>query len=176
MIYLQSLEKTDNDTLRKWRNTPEIARRFFSQDFISIEKQEQWYEKISNNPKEINWIIKASKDDVLVFTVGTAALIDIDLRNRKAEYARLLIDPKFKRKGFAFDAEKKILEFGFNYLNLNKIYCYDFGDNIEVNNLHYKTGFKKVGAFKQHIFREGKYEDVIILEIMRNEWLKLSGL
>lgn len=175
MISLRLIEKEDNDRLREWRNNPIIANRFFSQDFISKDKQEEWFNKSTNSKKELNWIISLTHmiyGDYFIYKIGTIALIDIDMRNRKAEYARLLIDPSFRRKGYAYEAEQLVMNYGFNYLNLNKIYCYDYKDNHEVNNLHYKTGFRMAGEFKNHIFRDGKYEDVIILELMRNEWIE----
>lgn len=176
MIFLKPIEKEDNDRLRRWRNDPDIAIRFFSQDFISKEKQEEWFIKTISNPKELNWLIYRSNKFLTEHCVGTIALVNIDLRNRKAEYARLLIDKRYRNNGYAYEAEHEVMKYAFQYLNLNKIYCEAFVDNIEVIQLHHKTGFKDVGVLRNHIFRDGEYRDVLVLELMRAEWLKKNGL
>ncbi len=167
-IRLRALEFYDGEQLRNWRNDPEIANKFFSQDSISSVHQDKWMEKIIERENGFEWIIELISPQT---TIGTLGIENIDYRNGHAEYVRHIIDKKYRRQGYAYEAEMLMLEYAFNYLNLNKIYCKAFCDNKEVVGLHYKTGFKDVGIWKQHIFRDGEHRDVILLEVLRDEWV-----
>jgi len=167
-IRLRALEFSDGSQLRTWRNDPEIADKFFSQDSISSMRQGNWMEMIVNRSTGFEWMIELKDSSTVIGTLGIEL---IDYRNSNAEYVRHIIDKNYRRLGYAYEAEMLLLEYSFNYLNLNKIYCKAFSDNLEVINLHYKTGFKEVGIWKEHIFRNGHYRDVLLLEVLRREWL-----
>jgi RimJ/RimL family protein N-acetyltransferase len=166
-LRLRALELSDGEKLRAWRNDPEIANKFFSQDTISSTRQNTWMEMILNRTNGIEWMIELSPH----ITIGTLGIEQLDYRNRHAEYVRLIIDKQYRQQGNAYEAEMLMLEYAFKYLNLNKIYCKAFCDNLEIVKLHYKTGFKEVGIWKEHIFRDGLYRDVLLLEVMGKEWL-----
>ena len=164
-IRLRNMESIkDIEAIRKIRNDASTVNRFFSYRYITEESQLEWFNNVKLDYTEINWVIELLENKDIV---GTLALINIDWRNRNAEYARLIINPSYRRMGLAFEAETLMLEYAFDYLNLHKIYCMAFMDNTDVINLHFKTGFKKVGIYSDHIFRDGKYQDIILLEQIR---------
>jgi len=171
-LRLRALEFSDGEQLRTWRNDPEIADKFFSQDSISSIKQATWMEMIVNRSTGFEWMIELKDDKRMEYmVVGTLGIENIDYRNSHAEYVRHIIDKAHRRNGYAYEAEILLLQYAFNYLNLNKIYCKAFCDNNEVIKLHQKTGFKEVGVWKEHIFRNGSYRDVLLLEVLRQEWI-----
>lgn len=167
-VKLVTMSISDSYIVRKWRNDEESYKYFFSYENISYEAQLEWAKHALNDKTQINWmIIKNHKK------VGTIALQNIDLRNGKAEMVRLIIDNSFKRKGIAYDAENLLLEYAFNYLRLNKVYCYTYVDNKPVIDLHTKFGFKIIGVHKEHIYRKGKYVNVNILELLKEDYEKM---
>ena len=44
-------------------------------------------------------------------------------------------------------------------------------DNKKVVDLYKKIGYKEVGVLKNHINKNGKYYDMILLEYLKNDWL-----
>jgi RimJ/RimL family protein N-acetyltransferase len=169
-VKLIPITHEDSDFLRNLRNDLVTFNYFFNYNYISKEKQAYWIKNAIEDNNQINFIIKELTKNSW-YSVGTLALQNIDYRNRKAEYVRLLIDKNYRGGGIAYQAEKLLLEYSFNYLNLNKIYCQTYIDNEAVINLHLKTGFKKIGIHKNHIYREGKYIDVQIMEILKEEFI-----
>lgn len=166
-IGLRAITVEDADIIRDWRNNPEAALWFFSYQNISHSMQVDWINTHNKKEDEVNWIIYLTEKNT---PIGTLSLIDIDNRNKNAEYARLIVDPLYKGKGYAYIAEMLLLEYAFNYLNLNKVHCKTYVDNTMVINLHKKTGFKEVGIMKNHIYRDGKYIDINIFELLKEEW------
>lgn len=177
-IKLIPITHEHNNFLRGLRNDPETLKYFFNYNYISEEQQSDWINKAINDDNQKNFIIKNNYNINYINSVGafkdylgTLAIQNIDWRNKKAEYVRLLIDKDYRGKGIAYQAEKLLLDYAFNYLNLNKIYCQTYIDNEAVINLHLKTGFKKIGIHKNHIYREGKYIDIQIMEILKEEFI-----
>jgi len=169
-VKLIPITHEDSDFLRNLRNDLVTFNYFFNYNYISKEKQKDWINNAINDNNQINFIIQELIKNSW-WAVGTLALQNIDWRNKKVEYVRLLIDKKHRGKGIAYKAEKLLLDYAFNYLNLNKIYCQTYIDNEAVINLHLKTGFKKIGIHKNHIYREGKYIDIQIMEILKEEFI-----
>ena len=67
-----------------------------------------------------------------------------------------------------------LLEFGFNYLNLNSIRLRVNDFNVRGIKTYKKVGFKEVGKLRQANFVEGKYNDMVFMDILREEWEKMK--
>ena len=83
------------------------------------------------------------KDDEMV---GFLLYCIADFDNNYWIY-RLMIDEKYQRKGYAYQAMLKLLEIITADKNHNKIYIDHHPDNIEANKLYSKLGFKKTDEF-----------------------------
>ena len=59
----------------------------------------------------------------------------------------------------------------FTKLNLNKVYGEVVEGNDTMLRIHKYHGWRKVGTYKNHIQKGGKYLDVHIMELLRSEWL-----
>lgn len=169
-IILRAMEYDDAIDIIKWRNATSSKDKFFSFKKISSQEQLEWMKKHMFSQNEFNWIIE---EKTTLAKVGTLALENIDYRNGNAEYVRLIIEEKFREKGFAYEAEVLMLEYAFNYLRLNKVFCKTFLHNEAINKLHLKTGFIEVGKMRKHIFLDGEYKDILIYEILREDYEKM---
>ena len=65
-----------------------------------------------------------------------------------------------------------LLDIGFKYLNLNRIELFVFDFNIRGVKTYLKVGFKEVGKKRQAFYSNGKYNDMIIMDILREDWEK----
>ena len=100
----------------------------------------------------------------------------IDWRNRHCEFGRFfLCAGETRGKGYGKEALELILGFGFNHLNMAKIYCTTYLDNHRALSLYESVGFKRDGVLRQHIFRQGKYADLALLSILSDEWSDRKG-
>ena len=92
--------------------------------------------------KTIKWFRKNHQrldryDGVIVLNnipVGLIGLLSIDYKIGKAEYYILLGEKNIMDKGVAKEASKKILEYAFKTLKLNKVYLITDVNNIELKN------------------------------------------
>lgn len=82
----------------------------------------------------------------------------------------LIFDPVAIGHGFGTEAVNLLLEYGFNRLNLHRIWLGVNADNEGAVNCYRKCGFKHEGRLRDDIFYHGKYADVIRMGILRDEW------
>ena len=97
----------------------------------------------------------------------------IDIRphmaHRKAEVGYWIGKPYWGR-GYATEALKAILRFGFETLNLNRIYATHFAENPASGRVMQKAGMTYEGVMRQAIYKDGRFHDQLMYAILREEW------
>jgi UDP-4-amino-4,6-dideoxy-N-acetyl-beta-L-altrosamine N-acetyltransferase len=168
-IQLRAIEYEDLPLIVKWRNDPEVYQYFYEHEPLSLVMQRGWFEKYLVRSDEKLWIVEAKDTHEAIGTVG---LVHLDWRNRKGEWGRLLIYPdEYRHGGYGSEVESLILRYFFDHMNMNRLQCEVFLENESVWQLHQIFGFKREGLFRQYIFKDGKYRDVVYLAMLREEYL-----
>lgn len=68
------------------------------------------------------------------------------------------------------EAVRLLLDFAFKTLNLNRVELEVFDFNERALRCYRKVGFRKVGKKMQARLVDGKYRDVIVMDVLRSEW------
>ncbi|WP_223558049.1 GNAT family N-acetyltransferase [Chryseobacterium lathyri] len=98
--------------------------------------------------------------------LGAIGLHDRD--DDKAELGYWMGKP-FWNKGYITEAAIALIDFGFNELQINKIYATYFLDNPASGRIMEKIGMEKEALLKQHLKKDGKYIDVMMYSILKNK-------
>jgi len=168
-VKIRAIEENDLSKIVEWRNSPEIYDLFFGFEPFSEIKQKIWFEKQLNDHSQKNFIISTMENE----PIGMVSLYCIDWRNRKAEFGRFLIgEKKYLHQGYGEETLSLILEYGFKHLNLNRLYLETFSTNKRAISLYKKFGFQEEGRLRKHIFKNGKYQDVVILGLLKEDYIK----
>lgn len=166
-IYLAPIRIKDMDVLYEWINDKELVNYNSSYKPVNYKSHIDWFESIRN------------RDDIYVFgiylfnendLIGTCKLYSINYVHRCAELSIKIGKKDFYSKGLGTEAVTLLNNFGFRDLNLNRIYLYVFSNNERAIRVYEKTGFKKEGILKEHCFIDGKYKDIVVMAILRNEF------
>lgn len=170
-IKLRIINISDIEKIRTWRNSVLIRNVSFNKNYITAEMQIKWFEDLQGNKSQIHWIIIINGVDA-----GYAAIKNIDLLNKRCEFASLYIgEPQFLLNGAGAIIEYKILDYIYiQYPEINKIYCEVLGFNHKVIKLHKKFGFVIEGELKEHYLIEGKFDNVILLALFKIKWLEIK--
>ena len=164
-IYLSPINSEDIEKFTQWLND------FETTDYIGRSGSEEKANDI------IQFVIVTLEDDKMI---GTISLNEINHLKRKATLGIFIGDKEYREKGYGAEAIRLILDYGFNYLNLNNIKL----DLIEFNERAYacykKCGFKEYGRRRKCEFINGKYYDVIGMDILaeefRNSYIKNKNI
>lgn len=172
-IRLRGIEIEDLPLLAKWRNDPKVYQYFFEHEPLSLVMERHWFEAFLQKTDERFWMVETLEGNK---PIGTIGLVHIDWRNRKAELGRILIYPDdYKQCGYGSEAECLALRYAFDHLNLHRIYCEVFADNENGILIHRRLGFNEEGRFRQHVFKNGNYRDVVYLALLRDEFREQLG-
>lgn len=107
--------------------------------------------------------------------VGNITLQDINLMNRRAFIAYLLGDASFAGRGYVTDAVLMMMYYGFNRLNLNRIYGGVSALHGASRKVCAKVGLKEEGLQRQTLYRNGEYSDSVPVGALRDEWMAELG-
>lgn len=102
-----------------------------------------------------------------------AISLGINLPNQMAELGYWIGMP-FWNKGFCTDAARRVLQFGFDELGLNKIYARHLGGNTGSARVMQKIGMTKEGMLRQHVMKYGVLNDIVEYGILKSEYEKLQ--
>lgn len=161
---LRRIDFADLERMRTWRNRPEIRRWFFDSREISREQQEQWFDGYLKDDNDETFII----EDLHERPVGMIALYRIDRTNEHAEIGRVIIaEEDCHGKGYAGDALRTLVRYGFDNLGLSRIYAKIRHDNEASLRLFENAGFSREGRLRNAVKVEGRHYDVVMVSVLR---------
>ena len=165
-IYLSPRNNEEIEKFTQWLNdfqtTDYLGR---SSYIITLESEKQYFEETID--KNYNFFIVTLDDDKLIGTVG---LEKFDAINRTATLGIFIGDKEYRSQGYGTEAIKLILDYGFNYLNLNNIKLDLMSFNERALKCYQKCGFKEYGRRRKCRFVNGKYYDCISMDILADEF------
>jgi len=168
-IDLIPLKKEDIEMVRNWRNSEEVASYMYSEEKITAEQQEKWFQKISND-NSCKYFIISYNDKPL----GLASVMGIDRVLSSCYWAFYLGDTSVRGAGIGAKVEYNMLTYVFENLNLNKLRCEVFCFNDMVIKMHEKFGFRREAYYREHCMKKGKFEDAVGLAMLKREWVVLK--
>lgn len=155
-VGLRAVEKSDLQMLLEWRNKPEYRQFFREYKELNKENQSQWFEsKVMEDRSTVMFtIVDLQNNDIL----GASGLCYIDWVNRNADFSiyigkdNLYIDEKYAR-----DAARVMIKYGFDELNLHRLWTelYDF-DKKKIK-LFTELGFEQEGCHRETHWTNGKW-------------------
>ena len=101
--------------------------------------------------------------------IGRVGLFAIDWSRREGELG-ILIGRDHWGKGYGREVARTMLRYGFDTLNLNRIYLRVNADNERGIKAYEAAGFEREGVLRSHMFVEGKYIDMVMMGVLRDEW------
>jgi diamine N-acetyltransferase len=165
-IVLRAIERQHLPNYVEWLNDPAVLEYFGRYRPLSLAEEERWYEEMLQDPNACNFAVELEGQHV-----GGAGFSDIDGRNASGEVGLFIGVPELWDKGLGFDVLQALLRFGFEQMNLNRIYLRVFARNERAVHLYAKLGFKHEGCWRQAEFRNGQYQDMLWMSILREEWM-----
>lgn len=165
-IKIRKFEKKDIPKKVEWINNPDNNKYLHYEIPICLENTEKWFDSHLGDNTRFDAIIEADG-----IAVGTIGLLNIDSKNKKAEYYIAMGETDYKGKGVALEASRLIIKYGFEECGLNRIYLYTEIDNKAAQRLFEKSGFCKEGLLKQDILSHGEFVDRVIYGYLRKDWI-----
>ncbi|MDO4548118.1 MAG: GNAT family protein [Clostridia bacterium] len=168
-ITLREYRWEDLAEIRKWVVDSDTTRFLGSNVFIkpqSWEQTENYLRNILDGDAGANFVI-ADKESLAY--LGQVNLMKIDSIARHAELG-IVISRENQSKGYGREAVEMILKYGFEQLNLNRIYLTVDSANVRAIRVYDNVGFRHEGRLRENRYIDGQYHDTLIMGILRDEW------
>ncbi len=116
---------------------------------------------------QVDLVIELKEKNNVIGNIGI--LISKVIDNKQGTIGWLLGN-KFQGQGFASEAARALLTFGFDTMGLHRISAGTSRDNIRSWVLMERIGMRREAHFKQSEFVNGEWQDEFIYGILAEEW------
>ena len=106
--------------------------------------------------------------------IGYCEFDDISWTYRVACIGFIIGELEYWGKGIGTEIVKMLLEYGFKELNLHKITSEVLVPNIGSIRIIEKNGFKLEGKFREEMYIDGIYYDMLKYGLLKEEWNQLQ--
>ncbi len=169
MIELKPLKEQDVQFFYSWINDDEVIKYSLSafQKMESKQAIDSWFIKLLANRDDLQFGIYCKDTNQLI---GYAGISNISKLNKSGEYFIFIGDKSQWGRGISTEVTKRVLEIGFNNLELNRIMLTVSEPNIGGVKSYLKAGFKQEGILREASFRDGQFHNKIVMSVLKMEW------
>lgn len=129
---------------------------------------EQWLATLGpafEKGEQIALAITSREDGALLGAIG----LTLDAVNQSAELGYWIGKPYWGR-GYATEAARALVRFGFEKLGLNRIYAHHFAHNPASGRVLQKAGLSREGYLPQAIRKWDQFVDLVLYGVVRENW------
>jgi diamine N-acetyltransferase len=174
-IRFRAVERDDLPIFVKWINDPEVNQGIGIYLPYAMADENDWFEAMHKRPaSEHNLAIEVKEvnpQDVETWMmIGSCGFMNYDQRNASAEFGIMIGEKSFWNQGYGTEAVRLLVKFGFQSINLNRIYLRVLENNPRAIRCYEKAGFTHEGRQRQADYRDGRYIDLLVMSILRSEF------
>lgn len=168
-LVLRQITAADTQIIYEIFSDPEVTRYYDVETFTNQEDARQlirWCTNLFENQDGIRWGISGRQSNNLM---GTCGFHNWNKSYRKAEMGYEL-GIQHWGQGFATEAVTRIIEFGFNQFEFNRIEAWAMLENRTSMRILQKVGFHEEGVLRDYGYWQGGFHDVLMFSFLKREW------
>lgn len=169
-VYLRPPEKSDVLRFTRWMNDLEVSRYLVVRTPMSTISEEEWVEKQAKEDNSMNLVIVLKDGDIPIGNLGLHGIRSFD---HNASLGIMIGEKSYWSNGYGSEAIKLLLAHAFNFLNLHKVSLCVLASNKRAQKAYKKCGFKVNGVEPEEVFVDGKYEDMILMSVLRKDFCNM---
>jgi len=164
-LLLKPVEESELGSLLEMQWSQELMKYMIFKP-LSLENQKDWFKSLGKENLAFSVYLKNVARHELI---GLATLNHIDRLHQRASWG-MKLKPDLQSKGIGFEASLIIIDFAFSHLNLVKIHADVIVGNDFSRKLAEKVGTREEGLLLSHYYQNGKFRDVVLYGILKEEF------
>ncbi|NMG07603.1 GNAT family N-acetyltransferase [Brasilonema sp. UFV-L1] len=173
-LILRDFTKSDWQGVHSYACDPEVVRyepfgpnseedtKSFLQRQIKLQRQQ---------PREHFGLAVTLKDNKQFIGSCSISITNQDQREASIGYD---FAKEFWGQGYATEAARKLLHFGFQQLNLHRIFATSDPKNILSMRILVKIGMRQEGYLREYEWVKGEWRDRLLYAILEREWIQMQ--
>ena len=153
-VGLRLVLEDDLPLIAQWRDDDHTRAMFYSPALMSEEALRHWFKALLGDSTRMRFMIRRLEDGA---TIGIVGLEHIDYRNQVAELAGLIIAPAERGQGWGTKAVNTLISYGFDDLNLHRLYTRIYSSNRAAQCVAEKAGLQSEGVARQSVYHNWGY-------------------
>lgn len=170
-LVVRRFEEEDAEAFAQYRSDPDVARYQGWQIPYSIDKASRFIESLREAmPGEPgSWFQFAVELQQTGQLIGDCALRCSRRDPRQAELG-FTFAKAYQRKGYASEAVRRLMEYAFTKLALNRVFAIAHDENKAAHRLLERAGFRQEGHFLHSIWFEDEWAGEFQYAQLQKEW------
>lgn len=165
MIRFDRLQEGYLETVMGWRVKLEVSQYMLTDVTYDLENQRRWFGSIKDSVTCRYWVI--SYQNIPVGLINLAAIDRVNLRCTAGYY---IGEMQYRQLGAMITPY--LYNYVFKEMKFQKIYGEVLSGNKNILKIHKMHGFREVGTWRDHVFKNGVFHDVVLIELLAAAWLK----
>lgn len=172
LVRLRAHAPSDLDACTRWINDVEVTRTLAVRYPMPVRAEEQWLERISTGADafharaDVHFAIETLEGRY----IGNCGIHRVEWESRSADVGIMIGEKDCWNSGYGTDAMRTMLRFAFREMNLHRIQLDVYDHNARAIASYGKCGFVEEGRRRQAAYREGRYLDVIVMGVLRDDF------
>jgi UDP-4-amino-4,6-dideoxy-N-acetyl-beta-L-altrosamine N-acetyltransferase len=165
LIELRKLGPEDGERLFQWRSEREVDRWMYQSPPPDFDIHRQWLAAFLADPDRRGWIILQDGKPC-----GFLMLKGLTSPQQRAEWGWYIGEADARGRGAGRAAQALGLDIAFGELGLQRVWAEVLAENEAALKAQGAAGFRREGYLRRHAFKDGRFTDVVILGMLREEW------
>ncbi len=168
-LKLRKLTMRDAGDVFEYASVPEVSRYVSWEPHRTIADTKSFLKHLLFQYEKgipTSWGIVLKENEKLI---GTGGFLWWSLDNSKAEIG-YVVSNQYWNKGYASETLNRILQFGFEILQLERIEARCFVENTASERVMQKCGMKLEGILRSSMYLKGAFRNFKLYSILRNEF------
>ena len=150
-----------------WFEDLEVTQHLLLRNPPSLGQEHEWLDMRAKDPDSILWVVEVDGK-----AVGTTDVQQIDWRNGFGQTGTVLGDKAQWRRGIGGEVMRLRAEYLFAHTPLRKLKSSYIDGNEASARAQAACGYVEVGRWHRERFVDGKWRDMVLTELMREDWQK----
>ncbi|MGB8687124.1 MAG: GNAT family protein [Microcoleus sp.] len=168
-LLMRKITLNDANDMFEYAADPQVSEYTMWSTHSSIEETKYFLKSLLKMYKRrelVDWGIVHKAEKKLI---GTCGYVEWSMTHSRGEIGYAL-DRKYWNQGYMSEAVNAIMEFGFREMLLNRIEAKCEVNNIGSARVMEKVGMQLEGILRQQLFVKGRYWDLKIYSILRDDF------
>jgi RimJ/RimL family protein N-acetyltransferase len=102
--------------------------------------------------------------------IGACGLFDFNVTARTCDLGIAIGDRSYWDQGYGRESVRLLVDYAFRHRNVRRVWLWVHAANQRAIRAYLAVGFVEEGRLRQHMWSDGRYDDVVYMGVLREEW------